>query len=244
MSHTLTERQKEYFDFIRNYIQENESAPRLDEIAKHFGVTSPTVHKALHTLQDKGQLYSARDRVTGFYIRVPERIETAAPFFEINLIGKVNRYGEIIDFPEKDGHFPIAIVGSNQEDLFAVELLQHIPSANMETGDIIIFDQERTPQPDQIGIIPWGRGWIMVHLYSPQINDDLPFFALLENDLSEWEELVKELDGYFFWWPLAYSDDTDDYFAKAAVKKNVPWRPIPFDHVLATAVRLDRPQTL
>ena len=53
MPQDLTDRQQEYLDFIRDYIQENESAPRLDEIAKHFGVTSPTAHKALETLQEK-----------------------------------------------------------------------------------------------------------------------------------------------------------------------------------------------
>ena len=33
LPHSLTSRQKEYLEFIRNYIKENESSPRLEEIA-------------------------------------------------------------------------------------------------------------------------------------------------------------------------------------------------------------------
>ena len=241
MAQPLTARQQEYLDFIRKFIQETESAPRLDEIADHFGVTSPTANKALHTLQDKGILYSARDRITGFYIRVPERIGTTAPFYEINLIGKVNRYGEVIDFTEKYGHFPITCDGSAQQSVFAVELWQHIPNANMQAGDLIIFDQEITPQSDQIGIIPWGKGWLLARLFSLRIDEDLPFFPLLEDSLYEWEALEKEMEGFLLWWPLAYSKKTDDYFTKAAVELEILWRPIPFDYIIATAIRLDRP---
>ncbi len=45
MPHSLTDRQREYLEFIREFIKENESSPRLEEIAKHFGVSSPTAHK-------------------------------------------------------------------------------------------------------------------------------------------------------------------------------------------------------
>ena len=54
MPHSITKRQQEYLDFIRNYIKENESSPRLEEIASHFGVKSPTVHKTLEALQSSG----------------------------------------------------------------------------------------------------------------------------------------------------------------------------------------------
>lgn len=243
MVQKLTDRQREYLDFIRNFIQENESAPRLDEIAEHLGVTSSTAHKALRTLQDKGKLFFNRDRITGFYIRAPDRINTTAPFYEVNLVGKVDRYGGIFDFPEKFGHFLTTIPGSKQEDVFAVKLWQHIPSESMQAMDIIFFDQERTPQPDQIGIIPWGKRWFLVRLYALRIDDNLPFYPLLEDEEDDWMELVKEMEGYLFWWPLAYSDKTDEYFARMAVDLKVPWRPIPIDHILAIAVRLDRPLT-
>ena len=60
MGKDLTTLQSNYLEFIRGFIQENQSAPRLDEIAKSFGVSSPTVHKALKALQDKGHIAEAQ----------------------------------------------------------------------------------------------------------------------------------------------------------------------------------------
>ena len=114
----------------------------------------------------------------------------------------------------------------------------------MQAADIIIFDQARTPRPNRIGIISLGKRWFLVRLYALQIEPDLPFFPLLTDDVDEWKELIKELEGHLFWWPLAHSDETDDYFAKTAMELEVPWRPIPPDQVLAIAVQLDRPLTI
>ena len=36
MPHALTPRQKEYLEFIREYVKENESSPRLEEIADYI----------------------------------------------------------------------------------------------------------------------------------------------------------------------------------------------------------------
>jgi hypothetical protein len=83
----------------------------------------------------------------------------------------------------------------------------------------------------------------LVRLYALRVDENLPFYPLLEDEEDVWKELVKEMDGYLFWWPLAYSDETDDHFAKLAVDLDVPWRPMPLDHVLAIAVRMDRQLT-
>ena len=98
MPHSLTERQKEYLEFIRNYIRENETSPRLEEIASYFGVKAPTAHKTLEALQSKGYLYFGRDSISGFFIRLIERAGSAETVIEIPITGKVNRFGELIRF--------------------------------------------------------------------------------------------------------------------------------------------------
>ena len=73
MPHALTERQKEYLQYLRDYIQVNETTPRLEEVADHFDVSLPTAHKILDALEKKGYLFSRRERESGYYIRLAER---------------------------------------------------------------------------------------------------------------------------------------------------------------------------
>jgi SOS-response transcriptional repressor LexA len=91
MPHALTPRQKEYLKFIRQYVKENESSPRLEEIADHFSVKSPTAHKTLKALMRAGYLYFGRDSFSGFFIRLIERAGSTERMIEINTVGKVDK---------------------------------------------------------------------------------------------------------------------------------------------------------
>jgi repressor LexA len=54
---TVTRRQKELLDYLRDYIADHGFAPTLAEIGRHFALTSvATVHKHLHNLEEKGLL--------------------------------------------------------------------------------------------------------------------------------------------------------------------------------------------
>jgi repressor LexA len=51
----VTKRQKELLDYLRRHIRDRGYAPTLEEIGRHFGLTSvATVHKHLRNLQGKG----------------------------------------------------------------------------------------------------------------------------------------------------------------------------------------------
>src|SRR6266542_4431660 len=104
MPHALTHRQLEYLRYLREYIKENESSPRLDEIAAHFGVKPPTAHKTLEALHNKGYIYFARDSVSGFFIRLIERAGSLETMIEVVIVGKVKRYVELMEFPANHSH--------------------------------------------------------------------------------------------------------------------------------------------
>lgn len=53
----LTRRQRQVFDFIRDFIREHNYSPSLEEIAKGLGLSSlATVHKHLGNLAEKGMI--------------------------------------------------------------------------------------------------------------------------------------------------------------------------------------------
>ena len=45
--HALTDRQRDYLNFIKRYIAQNERSPRLEEVVGYFGVLAALVSKRL-----------------------------------------------------------------------------------------------------------------------------------------------------------------------------------------------------
>jgi repressor LexA len=80
----LTRRQREILDFVRHFIRENGYSPSLEEIGRHFGLSSvATVHKHVQHLVQKGHLRKAWNRS-----RSVEPVEEDSGF-EIPLLGTV-----------------------------------------------------------------------------------------------------------------------------------------------------------
>jgi repressor LexA len=95
----LTRRQREIFDYIRLFIRENGYSPSLEEIGRHFGLSSvATVHKHVQHLVQKGQLRKAWNRS-----RSVEPVEEEGSGVEIPLLGTVAAGDPIaaIEVPEK-----------------------------------------------------------------------------------------------------------------------------------------------
>jgi len=243
MPHSLTPRQSEYLDFLRKYIQENESSPRLEKIADHFGVKSPTAHKTLEALQSKGYLYFGRDSVSGFFIRLIERAGSAETVIEIPIAGKVNKYGEVYEFPHKLGHFPTLLVDAKPEEVFALAVMDDIPQASILAQDLLICDYGKRPQPGDVGIIPFGRNanrYFLCQMYSLTYDKDTPQLIMARQYPIPEDLLNKDLGQKLNWTPLAYDDDTVEYFLDLAEKEGVPAEPIPPELVAATVLRLSR----
>ena len=152
MPHALTDRQRDYLNFIKSYIAQNELSPRLEEVAGHFDVKPPTAHKTLEALQRKGFLIFDRTSTSGFFIRLIERAGAQEIVANVPLIGKVSELGEVYDFPEPLGEFQAVLVGVNPKEVFSLVLTEDIPQVSMETNDFIIFDAGKTPQPGDICI--------------------------------------------------------------------------------------------
>ncbi len=243
MPHALTHRQLEYLGFLREYIKENESSPRLDEIAAHFGVRPPTAHKTLEALHDKGYIYFARDSVSGFFIRLLERAGSAETTIEVVIAGKLNRYGELTDFPANQGHFSSVLQGSNPEEVFALMVSETIPEASILHGDLLICDRSKRPQPGDIAILPFGRDgkrFFLCRIHSLTSDRDLDSLEV-SNQYPIPEKLLDTSPGQrFHWSPLAFGKDTEEFFEREASKERMPLRAVPPEFVIATVLRLTR----
>jgi SOS-response transcriptional repressor LexA len=213
----LTERQQEYFDFIRNYIQENECAPRLDEIATHFGVSSPTAHKALRTLREKGYLYFGRDSHAGFFIRLFEFEDTVSGVSEIPFLGDVDSFGIVRNFPQKTVHSATPTLRSNPEDLFGLHVAGNLPAFKMLPHDVLIMDQGKVPQVGDICLTLINEYRVLI-----QITDE------------------DEQTGRLSWITLDEDNYKNPVIADIQGSQDSYQQSLPRDFILATALRLTR----
>jgi repressor LexA len=236
----LTERQKEVLLFVRNYISENESSPRLEEIADYLVVTAPTAHEHLRALQAKGYLYFDRTSSTGFYIRLIERAGTAETAIEIPVAGRFNRYGELTDFPSELGHFATLLSGVRPGSLFALQAAEDLPQASILANDIITFDLEKELQPGDICIAPVGDRLFLVLIGARTFDQRIDSWEMRQEYPIPQAQLPEDRMQRLFWEPLAYDDDSHDYFLKITGDAKWSCPTIPTDFVVGTALRLTR----
>ncbi len=240
MPHALTKRQREYLDFIKSFIRDNESSPRLGQIAKHFKVKPPSVHKMLEVLQRKGYLYFGRDSTSGFFIRLVERAGSAEAVTEIVIAGKLNQYGEVVEFPKKHGHFASLIKGSKPEELFGIVAIEEIPNCGILIGDLIIFDYGMKPKQNEVALIAIGERWLLIRVVSKTF-DKLIRSDVMASDYPIPEDLRNvEREQLLNWHPFAFDESTEKYFLKLAEVEEIRMGPIPSVVVAATAIRLSR----
>jgi len=71
----LTKRQKQILDYISKYIKKNDYAPSLEEIRKHFKLSSvATIHQHINTLKEKGYLKKIENQPRSIEINKKQKI--------------------------------------------------------------------------------------------------------------------------------------------------------------------------
>ena len=192
---------------------------------KHFGVKDPTAHKALEALQEKGYIIFGRDSFAGFYIRLVERVGTVERMIEVVMLGEVNCFGELVNFPQKIGHFASLVPGTEPGEVFALNIREGIPEVIFLFGDMLICSKDKIPQPGGIAILPFGRNgkrFLLCNIPGLISNDDNP------------------LEQRFRWHPSAFSAETKDYFDQEFDREGWPGQAIPTEFVLGTVLRMTR----
>ncbi len=85
----LTRRQREIFDYISSFVEEEGYSPSLEEIAAHFGLSSvATVHRHVQHLVEKGMLRKAWNRSRSLE-PVPQEGADDAGITSLPLVGTV-----------------------------------------------------------------------------------------------------------------------------------------------------------
>ena len=162
-SPSLTERQREVFDWIREFIRENKMPPTVREIGGAFGIKSSTVFGLLKALEKKGRLrrgnLGARSlileggRPNAGVVAVPVkgRIAAGAPIFA------VQEAGETITVEERL---------ARGRELYALRVEgESMVDAGILDGDVVIIRKQDTADDGDIAVALIGDEATLKRLY-------------------------------------------------------------------------------
>ncbi|MFQ5699460.1 MAG: transcriptional repressor LexA [Myxococcota bacterium] len=139
----LTKRQREIYEFIRQFLDREGYAPSLEEIGEHFGLSSvATVHKHVHNLVHKGLLRKAWNRS-----RSLELVQSSArDVREIPLLGTVAA-GAPIEAVEVPDTIAVPADLAARGDCFALRVRgDSMIEDHILDGDVVLLEARSTPR--------------------------------------------------------------------------------------------------
>jgi repressor LexA len=127
----LTRRQKEILDFVREFIERQGYSPSLDEIGRHFGLSSvATVHKHVTNLVQKGLLRRVWNQNRSLEVVREDDAPRAA---EVPVLGRVGPGARALEDPGDPARLEVPCWMVGRGRMFAMRV----------DGDALIDEQIR-----------------------------------------------------------------------------------------------------
>lgn len=144
-----SKRQAEILRFILGFQRENEYSPSLGEIAKHFGISIPTVHQHVDYLRKKKLLTKTKGRKRSIQVFNDGK----GPIVEIPLLGLIAAGGpiEAIRNPESVA-VPRAML-TRSSNFYALRVSgRSMIEEGISDGDIVIVREQQSVNPGETAV--------------------------------------------------------------------------------------------
>ena len=144
----LTKRQKQILDYIKEFIEENDYAPTIEETKNHFHLSSlATVHKHIENLRSKGYLRKIENQPRSIQLNNKKKL---SDLIQIPLLGTIAAGAPIEAIQEKEF---IAVPKSKlpkNGDIFALRIIGNsMIDENINDGDMVLVKQQSTAKNGQ-----------------------------------------------------------------------------------------------
>ncbi|OIP97837.1 hypothetical protein AUK40_02460 [Candidatus Wirthbacteria bacterium CG2_30_54_11] len=196
MSATLYRRQREILQYIKEYIRDREAAPTLQEIAKHFKLSSlATVHAHLSRLEEKGYIRRDYHGERGIEITDPHEGPLFREIVEVRLAGELTAGQPIQKLigPSQYLNVPVDWVGNRSVAALRVKGEGFSDCALMD-GDYLILDIKSKPSDAIVGVVTLGDGSAAIRrIYIHRENHQFILQPFAQNDAFT---LVPEVQLY------------------------------------------------
>ena len=133
----ITDKERRVFEFIKNYVDENNYAPTVREIQEEFGLKSTsTAHRYIITLSQKGLL--ERENNCNRAIRIAGYNKTTT----IPIVGTVTAGQPITAIETVDGYITMSLDKKFSNKLFALKVKgESMINIGIFDGDTVIVEQ-------------------------------------------------------------------------------------------------------
>ncbi len=144
---SLTKKQKEIFDFIKVYLDENGISPTIEEIRKELNLKAvSTVHEHINSLKVKGYLSRSENSIRSLTVE-----KDVKSIFEIPIIGKIAA-GSPIEAIENEED-SVSVVNTNlrnPSDHYALRVVGNsMIDEGIFDGDIVIIKKQSVAENGQ-----------------------------------------------------------------------------------------------
>lgn len=183
---SLTKRQSEILNVIKEYVVSHGYPPTVREIAKEIGVNSPaTIHAHLENLEKKGFINKNENQNRAIELLVKnEFIRDNENVIEVPLLGKVTAGNpiEAIENPDEYFSLPAYLIPRNKEVFTLYVKGESMINSGIYDGDIVIVEKNNTARNGDIVVAMTDENEVTLKTYYKESN----YFRLQpENDTME-----------------------------------------------------------
>ena len=151
---TLTKRQNEILNYIKEYIVKHGYPPTIREIGADLGISSPaTIHEHLSNLEKKGVIRKQDSKNRAIELLVKnEFVDSSNNTVEVPLLGKITAGSpiEAIEKPDEYFSLPAYLIPKNKE-VFTLNVSGcSMINAGILDGDIVIVERQNVARNGEI----------------------------------------------------------------------------------------------
>jgi repressor LexA len=170
LTESLTPRQANVFEFIKDRVQSRGYGPTVREIGEHFHISSPNgVMCHLRALEKKGLLKRVRKHDRAIARAIELAPEITAEEKGMPLAGTVAAGLTTLVFEQSD-RVDFAQMFS-KKNLFALKVKgESMIDAHIDDGDFVIVKKQRSAQPGQMVVAQTPEGESTLKYWHPEAN--------------------------------------------------------------------------